>query len=224
MRDLPAVPMARLATGLAQGLALCLLYSAAEAELWPATQPLVFAPLLVIACFVPVIVLSGLGNMRRRSLLIWAAAAAALLAVLAIHDIDRGAADSGTGFWGLFFRHQSDLAIWPSAILMVFALVGLFIAHSLVVAGDGERRIIAGYSRYFDAAWKHGVQLALALVFVGLFWGLLELGAGLFKLINLDFLRRLIEHRWFGLPATTLAFASALHVTDARAGIVRGIR
>ena len=224
MGDIPAVPMARLATGVAQGVALCLLFSAAEAEWWPATRPLVFAPLLVIAWFVPVIVLNGLGNMRGRSLLIWAAAAAAVLAVLAMHDIHRGAADNGADIWDLFFRRRSDLAIGPSAILMLFAAAGLFIAHSLVVAGDGERRIIAGYHSYFDTAWKHGVQLALSLVFVGLFWGLLELGAGLFKLINLDFLRRLIEHRWFALPATTLAFACALHVTDTRAGIVRGMR
>ena len=48
LRNLPAVPVARLATGLAQGLVLCLLYSAAEAEWWPATHGLVFAPLLLV--------------------------------------------------------------------------------------------------------------------------------------------------------------------------------
>jgi hypothetical protein len=224
MRDVPAVPMARLATGLAQGVGLCLLYGAAEGGIWPATEPLVFAPLLVIACFVPILVLSGIGNMRLRSLVLWATAAAVLLSALGMHDIHRGAADNEVGIWGVFSRHQNALAIWPSPILMLFAAAGLFIAHSLAVAGDAEQRIIAGYPRYFEAAWKHGVQLALSLVFVGLFWGLLELGAGLFKLINLDFLQRLIGHRWFGLPATTLAFACALHVSDVRAGIVRSIR
>ena len=125
---------------------------------------------------------------------------------------------------GSSIGHHDGLAIWPSPLLVVFAAVGLFIAHALVVAGDAERRVIATYPAYFDAAWKHGVQLALSFLFVGLFWVVLELGAGLFKLIDLDFLRRLIEHRWFALPATTLALACALHVTDARAGIVRGIR
>jgi hypothetical protein len=109
-------------------------------------------------------------------------------------------------------------------LLLLFSMVGLFIAHALVVAGDSERRIIATYPAYFDAAWKHGVQLALSFLFVGLFWGVMVLGAGLFKLINIEFLGRLIEHRWFAIPATTLALACALHVTDARAGIVRGIR
>src|SRR5580704_1007822 len=109
LRDLPAV---RLATGLAQGLVLCLLYSAAEAEAWPATHGLVFAPLLLAACFVPIIVLNGAGNMRPRSLLIWAGAASLLLAGLAMHDIDRGADDADGRVWGFFFAHQSSLAIW----------------------------------------------------------------------------------------------------------------
>jgi hypothetical protein len=224
MGDLPAVPTARLATGLVQGVALCLLYSAAEAERWPATHGFVFAPLLLVACFVPIIVLNGVGNLRLRSLLIWAGAAAVVLAALAMHDIDRNAGDADGRVWGFLFNHQDSLAIWPSPLLVFFTAVGLFIAHALVVAGDGERRRIATYPAYFDAAWKHGVQLALSLLFVGLFWAVLELGAGLFKLIDIDFLQRLIQHRWFALPATTLALACALHVTDARAGIVRGIR
>src|SRR5260370_15638541 len=162
--------------------------------------------------------------MRPRSLLIWAGTAAVLLAALAMHDIERGADDANGWLWGLFFAHQNSLAMWPSPLLVIFPMAGLFIAHALVVAGDAERRIIATYPGYFDAAWKHGVQLALSFIFVALFWVVLELGAGLFKLINIDFLQRLIGHRWFALPATTLALACALHVTDARAGIVRGIR
>jgi hypothetical protein len=59
---------------------------------------------------------------------------------------------------------------------------------------------------------------------VGLFWLLLALGAALFSLIDLDFLSRLIQHRWFAMPATSLAFACAVHVTDVRAGIVHGVR
>jgi hypothetical protein len=61
-------------------------------------------------------------------------------------------------------------------------------------------------------------------VFVGVFWGFLELGAELFRLIQLDFFGRLIEHRWFSIPATALATAAAIHVTDVRAGLVRGTR
>ena len=68
------------------------------------------------------------------------------------------------------------------------------------------------------------MQGALAAAFTGAFWGLLWLGAGLFDLINIDFFIELLQERWFAIPATTLAVSAAAHVTDVRAGIVRGIR
>src|SRR5258708_6615963 len=136
---------------------------------------------------------------------------------------DGGAGDANGWLWGLFFAHQNSLAIWPSPLLVIFTMAGLFIAHALVVAGDAERRIIATYPGYFDAAWKHGVQLALSFIFVALFWVVLELGAGLFKLINIDFLQRLIGHRWFALPPTTLPLPSALHLPHPPPAIVPAI-
>ena len=222
LAGMPAVPGVRLTVGLLQGLALYLLAHAAEVEAWPASQALVFAPLLIIACFVPLVVVNGVGNMRRRTLLAWAGAASVPLAGLAVHDIARRAENDNSIGW--LFGGHSGQTIWPSAILLLFVAAALFIAQSLIVAGDAERRVVARYPTYFDTAWKHAVQLALSVVFVGLFWLLLELGAALFKLIDIDFFQHLIRHRWFALPATTLAFACALHVTDTRAGIVRGMR
>jgi hypothetical protein len=66
---------ARLVIGLGQGIALHLLYLAAENGDWPATHGMVFAPLLLDAWFVPVILLLGLGNMRLRTLVAWGLAA-----------------------------------------------------------------------------------------------------------------------------------------------------
>jgi hypothetical protein len=83
---------------------------------------------------------------------------------------------------------------------------------------------MATYPTHFDVAWKLAVQIALAAAFVGTFWLILWLGAELFQLIKLDFFERLIEHRWFAIPASALATAAALHVSDVRAGLVRGIR
>src|SRR5262249_55981715 len=75
-----------------------------------------------------------------------------------------------------------------------------------------------------DVSWKQGIQLALAACFVGAFWAMLWLGAEMFQLINIEFLADLIKKGWFAAPATTLVFAYALHVTDVRAGLVRGKR
>ena len=92
------------------------------------------------------------------------------------------------------------------------------------MAGAVDRRLIARYPTYFDVSWKYGVQIVLVGLFTGAFWLLLWLGAALFALIKIDFLSTLLQKPWFSVPATTLAFAAAIHVTDVRVGIVRGAR
>jgi len=42
--------------------------------------------------------------------------------------------------------------------------------------------------------------------------------------LKIDFLAQLFRHHWFWIPATTLAISIAIHVTDARVGLVRGTR
>jgi hypothetical protein len=228
-KPIVSTPIAiRGAAGLLQGLALYLLYQAAESQVWPATDGLLFAPLVVIGWLLPVVVLMGVANMRPRTLAIWSACAALLLAGLTVHDVLRdperiGSLGSIWTFWNPM-RGSPDLRIWPSSRLFPAILLILFVSQTLIVAADADRKLIGSYPRQFEAAWKHAVQLGLSLIFVGLFWLLLALGAGLFNLIKLDFLGRLIQHRWFAMPATALAFACAVHVTDVRAGIVRGVR
>jgi hypothetical protein len=209
-----AMAITRIVLGIAQGLALYFLYRAFEAKAWPAMNGLVFAPLLLTTVFVPIIASAGLGNLRARTLIVWVVLAAALLSGLAIHDVTRAFSETTATF-----PRET-----PSPILWFFAAAGLFIAQSLVVAGDSDRRFIASYPRYFDVSWKHGVQLVLAVVFVGVFWALLWLGTELFRTIGLTFLAELIKRPWFAAPATTAMFACAIHVTDVRAGLVRGMR
>lgn len=211
----------RIAIGLAQGLALYLLYSAFDAKAWPATDGHIFAPLALAACFVPLILIQGAGNLRAATLVLWALAAACIIAALAWYDIWRA--------WPVEYglvngAYEPGPKILPSSGLAFFLATGLFIAHALISGGDAERKFMASYPTHFDVAWKMGVQAALAVCFVGAFWLVLWLGAALFDLIKLDFFRTLIEHRWFAIPATALATAASLHVSDVRAGLVRGVR
>lgn len=202
----------RLAIGLAQGLALFGLYRATEAKVWPATSPEAFAPMLLVAGWLPVMLLGGVGRLRPRTLLIWTVVAATVLAFL--------------GWW--------DRASWPLALheefagprppVVIFSAVALFIAHHLIVPADAARRWFAPFPAYFDTAWKAGVQLALSVAFVGAFWLLLFLGAGLFRVIGLDFLEDLLRKDWFNIPITCLAFALAVHLTDVRDGLIRRVR
>lgn len=216
-----AVFATRLMVGLAQGLLLYLLYLAFDDKVWPATDGLLFAPLVAVFLYVPLLVIQALGTVRRRTLLAWTLAATLVTAFFAGYDIWHGWPTEPQ--WSNGSTYEAPRLIAGGATMFLTA-VFLFIAQALVVAGDSDRKVIAAYPSHFDVAWKQGLQIALAAVFVGIFWALLFLGAALFKLINLDFLQKLIEHRWFAIPATTLAVAAAFHITDGRSALVRGAR
>jgi len=179
-----------------------------------ATQPAAFVPLLLVFSDVPVLVLLGLGRVRPRSLALWTVIASAIVAGLGYHDAMRGRAADFAG----------AESFWPSFPLWLALAGSLFVAHVLVVDSLLEKRLLTSYRRHFDTAWKFGVQCGLAVAFTGVFWGVLHLGAGLFKLVDIDFFLRLIEKRWFVFPATTLAFAVGIHVTDVQPALIRGAR
>jgi hypothetical protein len=206
---------ARLALGLAQGLALYLLYHALQTRTWPVPEPFVFAPLVLVALYVPLLASLAMGAMRMRTSLIWILVATAVT------------------FWlGWYDRfHATPITVITNDDQLIadfstffFGFIGLFIAQALIAAGDSERRAIARYDAYFDVAWKMGLQFALAAIFVAVFWGVLWLGAAMFELIKLDFLKTLLEKDWFWIPATALATAAAIELTDVRARLVAGIR
>lgn len=205
-----ATGLARIGTGLTQGVALWALTEAADNKVWPATSGVLFGVLAAVVLFTPFVVLGGLADMRRRTLVIWTLAAATGLAALGAHDIDR--------------RTAHETVDWISGQAMVFFAAALFIGHHLVSAADSDRKLIARFPTYFDQAWKHGVQLAMSAAFVGVFWLVLFLGGALFKLIGIAFVQDLIGKSWFAIPATTTMFAAAVQLTDVRHGLIRGIR
>lgn len=199
----------RLAIGLIQGLALYAL------DRWKAGLiPVAYGAMLATAQLVPIAALGTLGAARRRTATAWLAAATAICAVIggyALYADPPGQAGMG---------HGPPLPV----VAVLFTAVALFILHHLILPADAEGRWRARYERYFDEGWKDAVRLGLAAAFVGALWLVLFLGAQLFKLIGLDFLQTLITKTWFAFPATTVFVAIAAHITDIRAGLVRGAR
>jgi hypothetical protein len=203
--------LTRLAIGLGQGLILYLLYRVAEDNSGPATRNMIFIPLLLVSLFAPIVLSLSLGAMPWRKALVWVGIASAVVALLGFCDA-----------W-MVMREEGGIAA-PSVQLIFFGVGGLFIAHALVTGGVSEGRFMASYATYFDVAWKLGIQLGLSFLFVLAFWFLLWLGAALFDLIKLGFLKGLLGEAWFSIPVLAVAAGGALHLTDIRPTLVQGAR
>lgn len=215
----PRIAVTRLLTGLLQGALLYWLYSAAQDKAWPATEPWLLAPLMLMGLLLPVLLVSSLGHLSLRRIGLWMAGAALVLTVLALHDVSRGAEHF---IWGNY-KPGAPLRV-ISALLFGFCVVGFYIAHALVLAAAQDQRRLAGYATYFEVAWKLGIQLLFSLLFVAVLVLVLWLGGQLFLLIKLNFLKELLSQAWFVIPVLCFAFSFAIHITDVRPSIVRGIR
>lgn len=210
----------RMATGLLQGAVLYFLYWSAKNTGWPSAHLYLFAALVMVFVFVPALFVSGLGHMQKRRIAIWMVVAMAICALLTLNDVWR----SGIGHSDWRFFGNTSTGYSPSGWLLFFLPAGLYIAHALVLAGAADTRRIASYPTYFEISWKLIIQIKFSLLFTGVLWLILWLGSALFMLVKLRFLQDLLGKPWFVVIVTTFAFATALHVTDVRPGIVRGIR
>jgi len=203
----------RAGIGLIQSVALYLLFDSATAKTWPFNNGPLFSALVTVFLFAPLIAVSAMSHLRPRRLIGWTLTVAVIGAALGWHNFMRDPSWVGGGaHFELFLLY-----------LMAFGF-SVFIAHCLIVAGSVDRRFVATYATYFDISWKHGVQLTLAAAFIVALWLLLVLGAGLFNLIGLGLFLSIIKQGWFLAPVATLAVTCALHITDARAGIVRSLQ
>jgi hypothetical protein len=195
----------RLAIGFAQGVALFILTEVVKSPEGPA--PL-YGALFMVLLLIPVAALGAVGSMRPRTSAIWLAGAAVVTALLGAYE---GATRAPGGEWPVFG-------------LTLATAAALFIGHHLVLAADQARRWFAPYARYFDNGWRDGVRLALSGAFTAALWMLLGLGALLFGLIGLKLFSEVIRQAWFAMPVTATVFALAVHLTDVRAALVRGVR
>lgn len=202
----------RSAIGLGQGIVLGALWWTGQHKVWPATDPVVFAALALPFLFAPLAWLQGLAHIPKARLAVWTLCVALLSAGLGAYAASRDTQRIDVDF------------LLPESPLYVFLAAAFFIAQTLIVSAIADRRSVAAYTTYFDTAWKHAVQAAAAVGFSAALWVLLLLGAQLFNVIGLAFLQTLIRKGWFALPVTALAVAVAVHVTDVRPALVRGIR
>lgn len=210
----------RLSTGLLQGFVLYWLYRASFIGNWAAHNNELYVPLLLVCGLIPILVISGLGHLSRGALIRWMLVAIIIVAGLGFYDFWRAAGPHD--ILGKLVSKQQ--ASYPTLLVFIFTAVGLFIAQCLILAASQDQRRVAHYSSYFEVSWKLLIQIQFSVMFVAVLWLVLFLGAGLFKLVSIHFLANWIEQSWFSIPVTVFAFACAMHITDVRPAIVRGIR
>jgi hypothetical protein len=199
---------ARLTIGVLQGAALYVLTEMAQSSQPEFTKTWMFSVLCLIAGLLPFIWLASIGSMRRTTLAVWTIAITGLIVATVSH-----------ASWRLPMLPGAD-HLWLAFPLTIL----LFIGHHLVAAADADGKPIANYASYFDIGWKNGVQLALSLAFLGAFWLLLFLGAGLFELLKITLISEIISKAPFISLASCIVFAIAVHITDVRVSLITGAR
>ena len=76
------------------------------------------------------------------------------------------------------------------------------------------------YSALFRRSWRNFLVFALALLFTGVFRGILHLWQALFAAIGIDFFRELFERSWFINPALFIAFGAGVIIFRRQSGII----
>ena len=207
-----AVLAVRLGIGLAQGLALYdLSFLVADRILhpWVSAHPVGFGLLVLCPTLLPPAVLPVLGHARTRVVAAWALAAAGLVLLLGGYDL----------------RQNGEVTMTPASNGLLASLAAiLFLGQALVAATEAGRRVWPRYPDCFEAAWRAGLQLALAACFVLGFWLVYWVGAQLFRGIGLDALHRLGGQPGFVLPVSTVLGAAGIHLADAGWRLTLGLR
>jgi len=200
-----------------QGFLLYALFESFKRHIWPGVDPVAYNAISASLIFAPLVAIGDLTALRRSVLIGWTVATAMIAAVLAGYEAWRSLGSPQT-----FYNVNNGLTFMSPLFALIAAV--LFIGSHLLEGSEIDRRIVAAYPNYFEPAWKNGVQIVLAVLFTSAFWGLLFLGAALFTLIHISLLSNVIKEPSFYWPATTAAFAAAVHLTDVRVGLVRGVR
>jgi hypothetical protein len=104
------------------------------------------------------------------------------------------------------------------------AFLAWFVALPFLRSGLRGSLTPAGYAALFDEAWRLAITLAFALLFVGLFWGLLGLFVRLFQSIGIPWPKDLVGKRYVYYPATCAAASFAIGLSDVRPEMFRALR
>ncbi|MBH0043565.1 DUF4153 domain-containing protein [Pseudoalteromonas sp. SWXJZ10B] len=178
-----------------QAIALTLLYSSIENNVWPATSPTWLVSLITFSMSFPLLMLMTVNKNNIKTSLLLILPFSLLLSLL-----------------GAYAGFQQE----PQEYVSNNTLMSVFIFTSLIAGFKGLMYIQqfgssenVSYSRLFKLSWRNFIIFGECWLFVLIFWGILNLGAALFDILDIKFFSELLRNEWFWIPTLTLAFAFA---------------
>jgi hypothetical protein len=217
----PSLPLAALALALVQGLLLWWFLDGMPEDRWPARDPRVMLPIVLLIAVLP-LSLHLLWPFRRERVLHLAFVTGAVVVAVtaawfaATHiGLDAPAADERAR------RYDSDGGV-VAAFVLPLAIAWL-LAMPLLKLRLTSGRWTGPYPSLFDITWRGALTLAEAALFTGVFWLLMGLAGMLFDLLGIDGVANFISEPLFAMPATTLVGTLAIHLIGASAGMVDGL-
>lgn len=178
------------------------LYEAADQGVWPASHAAAFIPLFMLMLFFPFAFYCANTAVTVRRWLI-SFAVAFLAAAVGLYQ---GLTVSGV-------TATSDVLEpdWSPERLGDFLLPALILGLALFLLVPAlslcQRGLRIDYRQWMRALQQNAQLLLQAGMMLGLFWVVLFTAAALFRLINLNFMRELIELSWFSIPLSVLVFS-----------------
>ena len=215
------LPLAALALALVQGLLLWWFLDGMPEDRWPAGDPRVMLPIVLLLAVLP-LSLQLLWPFKRERVLQYALAGGAVFvavtaALFAATHIGLDAAGSEAPG-----RRRDSGEDVVAAFVLPLALAWLLAMPLLKLRLTGGRWT-GPYPSLFDITWRGALTLAEAALFTGVFWLLLGLAAMLFGLLGIDGVADFISEPLFAIPATTVVGTLAIHLIGASAGMVDGL-
>ena len=183
---------------LIQGILLTLLYRSVENQVWPGTDPVWLVPLATFTISFPLLLLLSITKVNIKATVTFLLPFTLLISAL-----------------GAYVGYQQEPVEYVNnwSVVFVFSLTSLiasFKALMYIQQYIGDQKI--SYSSLFKISWRNFIIFGECWLFVLIFWGILNLGAGLFSVLEIDFFKELLRDDWFVIPVLTLAFGFSIVV------------
>lgn len=194
---------------LTQGLALFLLWRAAENQVWPSQTPMANFPLWTIAVALPLLLLLGLEDRNQHKAAMFVGLFAALLALLGIY-IGRQVTPFGE------FPPDSIIATFILPLILGCFLALLFLRPAVLGRAPD-------YAEVFSDSWRNALVAALSWALTLGVFGIMMLWGELFRVIGIEFFIDLFTEDWFLFPVLSVVVGLGIFIFRGLANVIGGI-